>query len=730
MAFQSLYRRYRPQRFDEVIGQAHLVNALRNAIVEDRVGHAYLFSGPRGTGKTSTARVLAKALNCVDLSDTGEPCGECHSCVSVQNGTSMDLVELDAASNNGVDNIRELIAKASLGSPGRRKVYLLDEVHMFSTAASNALLKTLEEPPGHVVFVLATTDPQKVLPTIRSRTQHVELSLVGAAELAQHVRNVGEWAGADVTDEITDYVVTRGGGSVRDTLSALDQVLAAGGIPNNRVSVDQLVDSIAAGDLGAALGAVATAVEAGVDSRDLAERTTRRLRDCFLVLANVPPGALPAAELDRLHELGMALGRAMCVRALELLGTALVDMRQAPDPRLTLEVAVVRLLQAESSTDLASLAQRVERLERGAPPLVAPGPPAEVPATATSASPPPLSSAAEAAPPAPSPSSPPASPPAPRPTGPNAARAALDELRGQPETVQTAAESTAPHAGSPAVPPPPPPMPTGSVPPPPPSPVPSSPAPVPPVLVPPAPTAAPVPPVAEPEPEPEPEVAPPPAFDGTDEAPYDDSASFGAFEPPPAPFEDQEYTAEAPPVVAEAPVEARRPELAVAEPAIPTLATPEPAAAELIAPEPAPPVVELSHGRIVEVWADRVLPKLGGMTRAMYAAVEFVGVEGDEAIFETPNDKHRERCETRIGDVEIALSEELGRPVKIRLVDGQSDGGQGSEVSSAPGSTPPADETVDLTQLEDVPPDGRSNLDRITDAFPGATIVDDPGGMI
>lgn len=683
MAFQSLYRRYRPQRFDEVIGQTHLVNALRNAIVEDRVGHAYLFSGPRGTGKTSTARVLAKALNCVDLSDTGEPCGECHSCVSVQNGTSMDLVELDAASNNGVDNIRELIAKASLGSPGRRKVYLLDEVHMFSPSASNALLKTLEEPPGHVVFVLATTDPQKVLPTIRSRTQHVELSLVGAAELAQHVRNVGEWAGADITDEITDYVVTRGGGSVRDTLSALDQVLAAGGIPIDRVSVDQLVDSIAAGDLGAALGAVATAIEAGVDSRDLAERTTRRLRDCFLVLANVPPGALPAAELDRLHQLGTALGRAMCVRALELLGAALVDMRQAPDPRLTLEVAVVRLLQAESSTDLASLAQRVERLERGAPPLVTPGPPVEVPATAAAATS----------------ASPPASPPAPRPTGPNAARAALDELRGQPETAQTAAEPTAPHAGSPAVPPPPPPMPTGSVPPPPPSPSSASPVPVPP--------------------------APPPPFDGTAEAPYDDSASFGAFEPPPAPFEDQEYTAEAPLAAAEAPVEASRP-----EPAIPAPATPEPAVAELIAPESEAPAVELSHGRIVEVWADRVLPKLVGITRAMYVPAEFVGVEGDEAIFEMPNDKHRERCETRIGDVEIALSEELGRPVKIRLVDGQSDGGQGSEVSSAPGSTPPADETVDLTQLEDVPPDGRSNLDRITDAFPGATIVDDPGDMI
>ncbi|HEX2064696.1 MAG TPA: DNA polymerase III subunit gamma/tau, partial [Acidimicrobiales bacterium] len=177
--YQSLYRRFRPQRFDEVRGQDHVTRAMANALREGRVSHAYLFSGPRGTGKTSTARILAKALNCAQPQD-GEPCGTCQSCVAVQQGSSLDVHELDAASNNGVEAMRELVSRAALTTPGRWKVYIVDEVHMLSTAASNALLKTLEEPPSHVVFVLVTTDPQKVLPTIRSRTQHYEFRLLGS----------------------------------------------------------------------------------------------------------------------------------------------------------------------------------------------------------------------------------------------------------------------------------------------------------------------------------------------------------------------------------------------------------------------------------------------------------------------------------------------------------------------------------------------------------------------
>ncbi|MFN7150178.1 MAG: DNA polymerase III subunit gamma/tau, partial [Microthrixaceae bacterium] len=258
MAHQSLYRRYRPRRFDEVRGQDHVISALRNAVHNESEGHAYLFSGPRGTGKTSTARILAKALNCENLQN-GEPCCECTPCVDMEAGRSFDLFELDAASNNGVDAVRDLIERTAVGSPGRTKVYILDEVHMLSPGASNALLKTLEEPPDHVRFVLATTDPQKVLPTIRSRTQHFEFQLLTAQELESQVRSIIADADLEVDDEAVAWVVQKGRGSSRDTLSALDQVVAAGGVITRAEPVERLYESLVAADTGMAVVAVADA---------------------------------------------------------------------------------------------------------------------------------------------------------------------------------------------------------------------------------------------------------------------------------------------------------------------------------------------------------------------------------------------------------------------------------------------------------------------------------------
>ncbi len=363
MATQSLYRRYRPRRFSEVRGQEHVVRALRNAVINQREGQAYLFSGPRGTGKTTSARILAKVLNCERPVD-GEPCCECDSCLAVERGTSYDVHELDAASNNGVDAMRDLIEKASLGTPGRHKVYILDEVHMLSKAAEAALLKTLEEPPPHVVFVLATTDPQKVSDTIRSRTQHLQFHLLPMDVLEQHIRWLAGDAGIDVTDAAVQAVLRQGGGSARDTISALELVAAGGGEAPEATPLDEFVEAFIEHDPGRALAVVAHAVLQGHDPRTLTEEIIRHLRDCFLALMAPELVQLPAQREADVSSLATRLGAASIVRAMERLGEMLVEMRHAPDPRLLLEVALVQLTHDAAGADLHSLMSRLERLEQ------------------------------------------------------------------------------------------------------------------------------------------------------------------------------------------------------------------------------------------------------------------------------------------------------------------------------------------------------------------------------
>jgi DNA polymerase-3 subunit gamma/tau len=359
--YQSLYRRYRPQRFSEVRGQDLAVTTLRHAVRDGRVAHAYLFSGPRGTGKTSTARILAKALNCLDVQD-GEPCGRCEPCRDIARGASLDVHELDAASNNGVDAMRDLVSRAALATPGKRKVYIIDEVHMLSTAASNALLKTLEEPPEHVVFVLATTDPQKVLPTIRSRTQHFEFHLLDQHVLKELLGEVAADAGLALPADGIEAAVRRGHGSARDALSMLDQVAVTGVVEDDPRVLAKLVSSIAEHDISTALRAVAEAVATGFDPQRLAVELVETLREQFL--ASVARRVV-RPDPEMLTAEGRALlSPARCVRALELIGTAIVDMREAIDPRITLEVALARLTAPDLDDSPGALADRLERLER------------------------------------------------------------------------------------------------------------------------------------------------------------------------------------------------------------------------------------------------------------------------------------------------------------------------------------------------------------------------------
>ncbi|MFI1738643.1 DNA polymerase III subunit gamma and tau [Streptomyces sioyaensis] len=386
MSSLALYRRYRPETFAEVIGQEHVTDPLQQALRNNRVNHAYLFSGPRGCGKTTSARILARCLNCEE-GPTPTPCGTCQSCVDLaRNGRgSIDVIEIDAASHGGVDDARELREKAFFGPAGSRyKIYIIDEAHMVTSAGFNALLKVVEEPPEHLKFIFATTEPEKVIGTIRSRTHHYPFRLVPPGTLREYLAEVCGREDIPVEDGVLPLVVRAGAGSVRDSMSVMDQLLAGAGADGVTYAMatallgytdgsllDSIVEAFAAGDGAAAFEVVDRVIEGGNDPRRFVADLLERLRD-LVILAAVPDAGekglidAPADVVERMTAQASVFGAAELSRAADLVNTGLTEMRGATSPRLQLELICARVLLPAAYDDERSVQARLDRLERGA----------------------------------------------------------------------------------------------------------------------------------------------------------------------------------------------------------------------------------------------------------------------------------------------------------------------------------------------------------------------------
>jgi DNA polymerase III subunit gamma/tau len=387
----ALYRTHRPQDFGQVVGQPHVVQTLRNAVELDRVAHAYLFAGPRGTGKTSMAKILAKSINC-EHGPTVTPCLVCESCRTIHDATAIDVIEMDAASHRGIDDIREIRDRVALRpARGRMKVYIVDEAHMLTKEASNAVLKTLEEPPDHVVFVLCTTELAAMLPTIRSRCQRFAFQRPGLADIGQVLRRIATAETIAIDDAAVELVARAAGGSFRDGVTILDQLSTASSGPITAEDVRSLlgtadeaslfatIDLVAAGDAAGLLELVDRLAESGTDLASFTTGLLGHLRGLFLTQQlGRPPAdlALAPQELEQLAAQAQTVTPRAVVRLIDLLREVVDEVKEGGDPRLPLELALVKVSRPQTELALEALDQRLAQLEGGLP---AARPPAQAP---------------------------------------------------------------------------------------------------------------------------------------------------------------------------------------------------------------------------------------------------------------------------------------------------------------------------------------------------------------